>query len=241
MENPVALTIFVACFNEEENIVATLETVMAACADVAISYEILIIDDASTDRSVETIEAYQRAHPEAPIVMKVNAHNEGLGANFTEGAFLGRGKWYRLVCGDNVEDRQSLVQIFSRIGSADLLIPYHVDNSFRTPVRRFISNTYTGLINLITGHRIRYYNGLPVTLRYYVMRWHSNSHGFGFQADLIARLLDRGVSYLEIPVSGGERTKGESTAFTFKNVCSVANSLAVLMVRRFSKIVYGRA
>ena len=57
-----------------------------------------------------------------------------------------------------------------------------------------LSNTYSRLINFISGFRLHYYNGLAVHLRYNVMRWHPNTRGFGFQADIICMLLDQGFS-----------------------------------------------
>jgi glycosyltransferase involved in cell wall biosynthesis len=240
-EEPIDLTIFVACYNEEANIVATLDTIVAACREVGRSYEIVVVDDASRDRSVEIIQQYQRDQPDVRIVLKVNEHNEGLGNNYAEAAFIGRGEWYRLVCGDNVEPKETLVKVFSRIGEAELLIPYRPNEIGRSGFRQLISKAFTGLVNFASGHNIRYYNGLPLTRRYYVMRWHSNAHGFGFQADLITRLLDRGVSYLEIPVEGTERAAGKSTALTLRNLGSVAHSVLTLVIRRISKVVYGRA
>jgi glycosyltransferase involved in cell wall biosynthesis len=241
-DEQIDLTIFVACYNEEENIVATLDTVVAACREVGCKFEIVIVDDASTDRSVEIIQDYRKKHKDVPIILKMNPHNEGLGNNFAEAAFLGHGTWYRLVCGDNVEPKETLVKIFSQMGKAEMIIPYRPqDVAGRGWSRRFISRSFTSLVNLVSGHKLHYYNGMPLTRRFYVMRWHSNTHGFGFQADLITRLLDRGVSYIEVPVSGQEREKGASKALTLRNFCSVAHSLLTMLIRRVSKIVYGRS
>jgi len=240
VDRPIDLTLFVACYNEAANITETLDTIKAACAEVGCSYEVVIIDDASKDNSVEVIERYMQANPEMPISLKVQPQNEGLGNNYVEGAFLGKGTWYRLICGDNVESKEVLVKIFSQIGKAEILLSYHTNPTSRPWFRRVLSKSYTGLVNLISGHKLRYYNGLPLTRRYNVMRWHSNSHGFGFQADLTTRLLDRGMSYLEIPVPAQERAAGKSAALTFKNLCSVSNSLLGMFIRRLSKLVYGR-
>ena len=51
--------------------------------------------------------------------------------------------------------------------------------------------------------------GLPVLLRYDVMRRHPNSPGFGFQADLVTRLIYMGATYLEIPVVAGRANHGQ--------------------------------
>jgi len=235
------LSLFVACYNEEEGIIPTLETVVAAATEVGISYDVVIIDDCSTDRSVEVILEYLQAHSGLPITLYVNMVNQGLGSNYAEGAFRCRGKYYRLICGDNVESQGTLVDIFRHIGEADIVIPYPANTTFRGPFRRFVSWSYTALVNLLSGYSIRYYNGLAVHLRYNVMRWHSNSHGFGFQADLITRLLDLKASYIEIPVYPNERAAGATKAFKFRNICSVGHTLLEIWLRRLGKLVYPTA
>lgn len=235
------LSLFVACYNEEEGIVPTLETVVAAATEVGITYDIVIIDDCSTDRSVEVILGYLRAHPELPITLFVNEVNQGVGSNYAEGAFRCRGKYYRMICGDNVESKDTLVSIFRRIGEADMIIPYPADTTFRGPFRRGVSRAFTLLVNLLSGFDIRYYNGLAVHFRYNVMRWHSNSHGFGFQADLITRLLDLKATYIEIPVYPNERAAGATKAFKFRNICSVGHTLLEIWLRRLGKLVYPAA
>jgi glycosyltransferase involved in cell wall biosynthesis len=238
-ENPL-LTLFVACYNEEENIEATLDTVAAACMELGITYEMIVIDDGSRDRSVELVRAYIERYPERNVRLVVNAENQGLGVNYVEAAFLGRGEWYRLICGDNVEPKETFVKVFSHIGKADLIIPYQTACPGRPMSRVLLSRAYTFLVNCISGYNIRYYNGLCLTRRQLVMRWHPSSHGFGIQADLVTRLLSRGVSYLEVPVEARERATGTSKAITLRNFCSVAHSLLNIAIRRISKIVYGR-
>lgn len=238
IQNDCDITVFIACFNEELGIIGTLETVLAALKDVGCSYDIVIIDDASTDRSVEVVRGFQDAHPDEPITLYVNETNQGLGANFAEGAFRGRGKYYRLVCGDNVESKETLISALRHLGEADIILTYPAEVRGRSWFRKAVSRTYTMMVNALGGHRIRYYNGLPINLRYNVMRWHSNSHGFGFQADLITRLLDLQATYIEVPVIQEERAGGSSKAFTFRNICSVAHSLLEILIRRVGKIVY---
>jgi hypothetical protein len=71
-----------------------------------------------------------------------------------------------------------------------------------------------------------------VQLRRDVMRWHANSYGFDFQADLITRLLDQGKTYVEIPTVCGERQHGSSNSLSAKNIVSAAYFLLGLALRR---------
>jgi glycosyltransferase involved in cell wall biosynthesis len=238
-ESPLDLTIFISCYNEEPYIINTIETVLVALAEVGrISYEIIVIDDCSHDRSSEIIADYMYAHPQERILLRRNKVNRGLAQNYFDAAFIGKGKYYRLICGDDAEPKDTMVAVFRELGQADMLIPYYVSSEGKSLSRRIISNAYSFLINAISGFRLHYYNGLAVHLRYNVMRWHPNTRGFGFQADIICMLLDQGFSYKELPVATIERKGEDSKALTFKNMLSVAHTLFDLVVRRIANRVY---
>ena len=238
---PPLITLFVPCYNEAGNIEATLDVIAEACSQTGITYEVIVIDDASEDGTPEIIRRYMNAHGEMPITLKVNEKNMGLGANFGEAAFMGSGEFYRLICGDNCEPVETLVKVFNNIGKADLILTYRPDDvEGKSLPRRILSSGFTVLINIISGYRLKYYNGLPIFRRYDVMRWNPNSHGFGFQADIVTRLLDLGHTYIEIPVIGIERKDGKSKAITLLNFLSVLHSILNICIRRFSKIFYGK-
>jgi len=230
----VDLTLFVACYNEEKNIHGTLKTLRQALAEFSFTWEIIIIDDCSTDGSVHVIKQYMSEHPGLPIYLKVNETNRGLGYNFTECAFLGRGRYYRLVCGDDVEPVETFRTVFGVLGKADMVLCKQTCTG-RTFFRRALSRTYNWLVNSIGGYNVSYYHGLAMHKRYNVMRWHSGSEGFGFQADLITRLLDQGVPFIEVETKARERETGKSKALHFGNFLSVAHMFQELLIRRVKR------
>jgi dolichol-phosphate mannosyltransferase len=232
------ITFFIACYNEEAEIVGTLDTLLSAVHELPITYDIVIIDDTSTDRSVELIQKYISAHPAEPIKLLVNDTNMGLGNNYAEAAFHGRGEYYRLICGDNVESKEVLQELLKHLGEADIILSYHAFRVVRGWNRRAISSLFTTIVNILGGHKLKYYNGLPICRRFDVMRWHSNAHGFGFQADLVVRLLDLGANFVEIPVMPRERAGGQSKAFTLVNLFSVIHTLLDIAIRRSARIMY---
>jgi glycosyltransferase involved in cell wall biosynthesis len=240
LQAPVFLSLFVACYNEQDNIVGTLETLVAALAKTVSSFDIIIVDDSSHDESVLRIRNFMAENPQLPVRLLLNSRNEGVANNYAEAVFRAKGEWYRMICGDNVEPVETLKKIFASIGQAEILVPYNTEVRGRSLLRKLISTAYTVLVNVISGYRLHYYNGLLLTRTDYVRRWHSNSHGFGFQADLLTRLLSKNLSFLEIAVSGNERVTGHSKALTFRNLVSVAHSLQNILIRSVSKLLYGQ-
>jgi len=140
------------------------------------------------------------------------------------------------VCGDNVEPKETLVAVFGQLGKAEIIIPYHPFVPGKSALRLFLSKSYTFAVNRLSGHKIKYYNGLAVHLRYNVMRWGPYSFGFGFQAELITRLLDEGVSYIEVPVKAFHQEKvGRNSALNWRNFFSVSHTLVEISIRRMRK------
>jgi glycosyltransferase involved in cell wall biosynthesis len=235
------LTVFISCYNEEEYIVATIETVRQALTELGVlSYEIIVVDDCSKDASAKTVQDYIAANPSERVLLRMNKVNRGLAQNYLDVAFIGKGKYYRLICGDNAETKETMMAVFQEVGKADIIIPYYVISEGKSLYRRYLSSAYTDLVNLISGFRLHYYNGLAVHLRYNVARWHPNTRGFGFQADIICMLLDQGFDYKEVPVRTIERRTTASNALAFRNVLSVAHTLVDLVFRRLANRVYRR-
>ena len=235
----IDVTFFIPCLNEEERVVPTVRTIQDAMRGFPYSYEVLIVDDGSSDRTFEVAEEFRRRNPETSICIHRNPRNLGLSRSFVDAAFRGRGKYYRLVCGDNVEPKESMATILGMLGKADIVIPYYPVLPGKSRARRVISRTFTLLVDLISGYQLNYYNGCALYRRYHVMRWAPYNYGFGFQADLITRLLDEGASYVEVPVSGFHLTKERGrSAITLRNFVSTGHTLFEMLLRRIRRIVY---
>ena len=237
----IDITIVITCYNEEELITGTLDNVTSALKEAGCSHEIIVVDDVSKDGSVRKIREYIQKHPEYPITLKTNEQNRGLANNYIDAAFLGRGRYYRLCCGDDAEPKEVLANLFRHIGKADMIIPYQDQSQVvgKSPTRKLLSRTFTLLVNCISGYRIEYYNGLTIHLRYNVMRYHPSSYGFGFQADMVTRLLDEGASYIQVSSSSIDRKGSASSALNIRNLLSVGHTLLELCFRRLRRVLFG--
>jgi len=233
------LTIFIPCLNEERRVIPTLETVRDALAELGLTYEVIAVDDGSTDRTAAVIEEFFRAHPAMPARLHKNPRNLGLSRSFVDTAFLGRGRYYRLVCGDNVDSKESLLTMFRLMGQADIIIPYYPVLPGKSGSRKFISRLYTLIVDRLSGNRIKYYNGCALYRRCDVMRWASYNYGFGFQAQLITALLDEGSTYREVPLTGFHLTKDRGSPLNLRNFLSTGHALSEIFLRRLRRAVYG--
>jgi hypothetical protein len=73
------------------------------------------------------------------------------------------------------------------------------------------------------------------------MRWAPNNSGFtGFFAELITQLLDRGASYVEIPITCKhyEKYLKKNVIFAHQNILSTVHTLLNIFLRRLRKVLF---
>ncbi len=238
----VELSLFVPCLNEEKRVVSTIRTIQDAMLELGCSYEILVVDDGSIDGTSAVVQEFSEANPDVPLMLHRNERNLGLARTFVDTAFRGRGKYYRLICGDDVEPKEAIVSICRNLGKADIVVPFHPVLPGKSQFRRIVSKLYTILVNAISGYKLQYYNGCALYRRFHVMRWAPYNYGFGFQADLITRLLDEGATYFEVPVSVSHLTKEEGgSPLNFRNFVSTGHTLFEILLRRIRRETFESA
>ncbi len=240
----VDLSIFVPAFNEEKLIVRTLNTIRTATAGFPFTYEVLVYDDASRDRTAEITRQYiQENHLENQFFLVSNAQNAGIGVNYFRAAARARGEYFIVIFGDNAEPVESLRRVLNLLGKAEVIIPYFDTRLFdlrfngdtRGFHRRLISLTFAWIVRLFSGINVHYFNGFVLHKRANILKYPSNTYGLGYQAELLCKVLsDPNVSFLEVKVFNNDRSEGSATAFKPKNVVSVIGSLwRILANRRF--------
>jgi len=230
---PVEVGIMVPCLNEEGNVGTALRHIVEAMSGLDAGYWILVVDDGSTDGTVDRVREFARGAG-CPIACVSNRHNEGLGYNYFLGAMLLNSTYYMMVNGDGVEQVDDIREIIGARRRADIVIPYLRDTRFRGVPRRQISAMYTWLVNRLSGNRIRYYNGPVLHRRDTVVEFYRRyvTRGFGYQSEIICYALRNGRSYVEVAMTNAVRKSGRTSAFAFRNIVAVLRSLMAILPRR---------
>lgn len=227
------LTIFVPCYNESDGIRQVLAELADCLKQTGVRYEILVIDDHSSDDSVARVREFAERNPQVELRLFVNDLNRGISHNYTDASLLGRGEYFCRIGGHFQDRRDSILPLIEHLGKADMVIGYLAHDG-RTTFRRALSRLFTAVVNLASGYKIRYYLGVAIFRRSLVVRWHSYRHQ-AFQADMITRILDEGHSYVQVPIRAHQRPLGRSRAITVKNFLSVTFCLADMLGRRLLK------
>src|SRR5205085_7099780 len=108
-------------FNEVHNLEAAVRDVVAASTEFD-DYEVLIVDDGSTDGSGEL--ADRLAH-ELPRVRALHhPRNQGFGAAYGTALAEAQMAYFTFVPGDHEVAPESVVRIFAAVGKADIVVPF---------------------------------------------------------------------------------------------------------------------
>lgn len=237
-QSPGSVSFFVPCLNEEGNIGRSIDTIVGVMEQVGRSYEILVVDDASLDGTIAEVTSCCRRYPFVRIKLIRNAFRRGLGRNYFIAAQRARGEYFMLVNGDAAEPAESIRAILECLGRAEAIVPYFGLRESRTLARQLLSRTFTLLVNLLSGHRLRYYNGPVLHRTEHVRMWFAETAGFGYQAELLCRLLGEGMTVHEVQIANNDRQSGASKAFTIANLLSIANTLCHILLRRFERVAF---
>src|SRR3989442_3842746 len=90
MSAPLELSLVIPVYNERDNLPVLVEEIDRALAARRSRYEIVAVDDGSTDGSLDVLKALKRDHPEIHIV--AFAANAGQTAAFAAGFGAARGR-----------------------------------------------------------------------------------------------------------------------------------------------------
>lgn len=224
------LSIIIPAYNEEKNIEAAVKSALAAINDKISDYEILIFDDGSKDRTGEIADEIALKNPRVKVIH--NKPNKGFGYNFIKGVEMAKMEYLTVAPGDNEILPESVRDIFLKIGEADIVAAYHQNPKARPLKRRILSRCYTGILNLLFGLNLKYYNGPHIVKTDLLRNNMPSTFGFAFPAEFMVKLIKwRGCSYVHIGMK--VRPTGRTTAFRFKNIISVFKTIFNLFFQTY--------
>jgi len=213
-------------YNEEPNIEAALNSVQRAMEGLVDDYEVVVIDDGSTDRTGELIR--RRAETDPRIRLISHDGNKGYGVAFQSGLQHAVKEYVTAFAGDNEMAAESLHDIVKARGQADLVISFPQGGHKRSVFRRVISRTYVVILNLLFGQKLRYYNGPFVYRTALVREITVRSTGFSAVSECLVKLLKKGYHYRELPFITRERLGERSKALSVKSLFLVVTSVLAL-------------
>ena len=227
MKTKPQISFIVPALNEDNNIEQVVAQISTASAGRVSECEIILIDDGSTDRTGQLMDEMARRDPRIRVVH--NEKNLGLGLTYRKGVALARLEYVMGIWGDNIMPTESLVSIIERAGEADMVIAYITNfRGVKSFPRYVASRAYTKLLNLLFNLHLDYYNAYAVHRTDLLRTIDITSTGFGYQAEILIKLLKLGHTYVKVGVESIYETN-PSAALRISNLLTVARTIIHLL------------
>ncbi len=202
------LSIVMPVYNEERALPGVLDEAIASLATAPYRLEILLVDDASTDRSLELLQDYERRHPGVVRILR-HEMNRGMMAAFETLYNSARGQYVFLNASDGQWKTAECLRFLDLRDRYDIVVGRRRAKNY-TLWRKVVSGTFNLLPLILFG--VRTYDAGSIKLfRADVLRIPLISRSPFREAERIIRANRRGYRVGAIEVEHHDRRGGRAT------------------------------
>ena len=218
-----SLSFFFPCYNEAENVGTMIEQSVQVGETYGIDYEVVVVDDGSTDGSVRRIEDWSRKNPRVRLVR--HPANQGYGSALRTGLKSVTKDLVFLTDGDNQFRIADIDKLFAKIDSCDVVTGYRLrrqDNWHR----RLNGRLWTALNKFLFALPVRDVDcAFKLFRRKCLDGLELKSDHLLIHAEILARLKKKGCKIEEIGVDHYPRTAGKATATGLSRILKTFSEL----------------
>jgi dolichyl-phosphate beta-glucosyltransferase len=227
------LSLVIACFNEAEHLRDSVARVVEICDGLRITYEMLFIDDCSTDDTREILTSLRNRYSSHRLSIHFNEQNLGRGATVRRGLDLARAPVAGFLDIDLEVDAAYISTFyFTVLDGADMAIGRRVyEFSLPTAVRFVMTRGYSlirrAMLDLPfedteAGFKFfRLASMRPVLAR-------CSAPGWFWDTEVVTRAYDAGLEVAEVTCRFERRLDKTSTVKPFRDACRQLVGLAAL-------------
>ncbi|MFL5667239.1 MAG: glycosyltransferase family 2 protein [Ktedonobacteraceae bacterium] len=224
------VSVIVPVFNEEETVAQVLESL----SHVALDLEVVVVDDASTDRTWEILQELRQKEPFNAYRFVRHSSNQGKGVALRTGFALVNGDLVTVQDADMEYDPQDiplLVRRWESAGDGKVAIYGYRDLSGQKFTTRWGNRFLTLVTNILFGSRIHdmetCYKLIPGVL---ARALPMEGRRFEIEPEITSCILQAGYQILEVPISYKPRAAKKLNPWK-----DGWPALAMLLDRRFRK------
>lgn len=214
------LTFVILAYNEELGIAETIEDCVTWIERSGRQVQVLVMNDASTDRTGELADQYAAEYDCVRVYHQ--PENRGQFNNMSKSFELVETTYFAFVPGDAQFDMASFELFVPHIGQYDVIFGFPNDESVRGRQRVMLSYLWRLYMLILFGVSVTYMGGLVVLPVGLIRRIPTRSGGFLGWYETMVRLVNSGASIIQLPFVMRQRVGGESKAFSpMRNVADV--------------------
>jgi glycosyltransferase involved in cell wall biosynthesis len=227
MQHPAPrLTVHVMTFNEVETLPSTCAEILAVCSGLGVPYEVVIIDDGSTDGSAERADALAVANAQVRVVH--HPENLGLGGVYRTGFREARGELMTFFPADGQFPASIIADFLPRASHVDLVLGYLPQRNDAL-AGRFFSVVQRLLYAAMFGSMPRF-QGILMFRRELLDRIPLVSSGRSWVVlmEFILRAVRSGAAHESVPTAVRARAHGTSKVNNWRTIRATLAQMLVL-------------
>jgi glycosyltransferase involved in cell wall biosynthesis len=197
-----SITVAMPAYNEAENIEAMVTDVIQVMDPLANDYEVIVVDDGSSDGTGQAVKALEQQYPQVRLVS--HEVNQGYGAAVFSGLTNASKELVFFTDSDRQFDLREIERLLERIDEADLVVGYRTPR--RDPfMRKLNGRGWSALVTLLFGYTARDIDCAFKLLQRQVIECIQDevaSRGATFSAEFLVRAKRAGFRIVEVPIRG---------------------------------------
>jgi glycosyltransferase involved in cell wall biosynthesis len=206
------LSVVISCFNEQENLERYPQELIEPLGALNIPFEIVLVDDHSTDSSADLIRRLQKQFPF--VVGAFHPENRGLGAGLRTGFSLATGDAIATLDGDltfHPNEIPTLLNEFDNYTDVVMGSPFRGRLEGVPLFRRILSKGVNFIYQRLIGRELTAFSSIFRVYRAsFLKKMVLTSTSFDINIEILFRALREHARVKEVPVTLSSRTRGES-------------------------------
>ncbi len=207
----ITLSYVIPAYNEEPIIESTLDQFIRELADlqdIVRNYEILVVDDGSTDRTADLVESFSCRYPKVRLIR--HGRNQGVGQSIRTGLSQASMEWFSVNCADQPFRTSDIRQLEPLFTKSDLVVVCRQDRRANSFYRKLTSWGNYMLIRLLFRSPIHDFQFAQFYRMAYLSRVNLVCRGTLVPPEMILRCLRLGARVSEIRLPFHRRSGGQS-------------------------------
>ena len=229
---PPALSLIYLCLNEEKSLHATLEEAVVFCATDLTDWEIVVVDDGSTDASADIVRAWTLREPRVRLLQ--HGRNMGMGAGLKTGISQATKAYFCMLAADGQIPAVELRKMIPALAHAPIVLSTYgnrPNNWARTAMSRGFRIYMRALVGVDFALEGTYL--FPVALAKDEIGLAAiGADTFFFSFELIVHAIRRGYAVADTVIGSRERSDGSgSRVANLKQISRVASEVLAFRQR----------